>query len=198
MKFENEINYFIFFSNGKWTERLCPDGMVFNDYSSDQEKCDLPYNLDCSKRPKLREFMLMHKYTILINIYCKWFCKRFNIACPQVTPNNDRGHLTVCGRSIRDSYATNYNSVTHWNSYVPNNDVLASRVSSVLNKYLQIFCIYGIRVIALWLPSEKPAGATIMIIYYCWESTHTHTHAHRALSHKINMQLIPVLMHQQI
>lgn len=44
-------------SYGKWTEKLCPDGMVFNDYSSDQEKCDLPYNLDCSKRPKLREFI---------------------------------------------------------------------------------------------------------------------------------------------
>lgn len=43
-------------SDGKMNERLCPDGMVFNDYSSDQEKCDLPYNIDCSKRPKLREY----------------------------------------------------------------------------------------------------------------------------------------------
>ncbi|XP_055301219.1 protein obstructor-E [Sitodiplosis mosellana] len=42
-------------SDGQMTEKLCPDGMVFNDYSSDQEKCDLPYNLDCSKRPKLQE-----------------------------------------------------------------------------------------------------------------------------------------------
>lgn len=41
--------------DGKSHDRLCPDGMVFNDYASDQEKCDLPYNIDCSKRPELRE-----------------------------------------------------------------------------------------------------------------------------------------------
>ncbi|XP_055641226.1 protein obstructor-E [Toxorhynchites rutilus septentrionalis] len=40
--------------DGKITEKLCPDGMVFNDYDSDQEKCDLPFNIDCSKRPKLQ------------------------------------------------------------------------------------------------------------------------------------------------
>lgn len=40
--------------DGVIDERLCPDGMVFNDYSSDQEKCDLPYNIDCSKRSKLQ------------------------------------------------------------------------------------------------------------------------------------------------
>ncbi|XP_026288646.1 protein obstructor-E [Frankliniella occidentalis] len=38
--------------NGKITEKLCPDGMVFNDYSSEYEKCDLPFNIDCSKRPE--------------------------------------------------------------------------------------------------------------------------------------------------
>ncbi|XP_037913505.1 protein obstructor-E [Hermetia illucens] len=41
--------------DGVATEKLCPDGMVFNDYSPDQEKCDLPYNIDCSKRSKLQE-----------------------------------------------------------------------------------------------------------------------------------------------
>nr|AYA49996.1 cuticular protein analogous to peritrophins 3-B [Leptinotarsa decemlineata] len=41
--------------NGKITEKLCPDGQVFNDYSSDYEKCDLPINIDCSARPKLQE-----------------------------------------------------------------------------------------------------------------------------------------------
>ncbi|KAI5699384.1 hypothetical protein M8J75_002064 [Diaphorina citri] len=40
--------------DGKITEKLCPDGMVFNDYSSQQEKCDLPFNLDCSQRPELQ------------------------------------------------------------------------------------------------------------------------------------------------
>ncbi|XP_011202016.1 protein obstructor-E [Bactrocera dorsalis] len=39
---------------GKPTERLCADGMVFNDYSPLEEKCDLPYNIDCSKRSKLQ------------------------------------------------------------------------------------------------------------------------------------------------
>lgn len=44
-----------FFRNGKSTPKLCPDGMVFNDYDSNVEKCDLPFNLDCSKKPKLRK-----------------------------------------------------------------------------------------------------------------------------------------------
>lgn len=42
-------------NNGRITEKLCPDGMVFNDFDISQEKCDLPYNIDCSTRPKLRE-----------------------------------------------------------------------------------------------------------------------------------------------
>lgn len=41
---------------GHITEKLCPDGMVFNDFSSEYEKCDLPFNIDCSKRPKLRKY----------------------------------------------------------------------------------------------------------------------------------------------
>lgn len=43
-------------NDNKITEKLCPDGMVFNDYSSSQEKCDLPLNIDCSQRPALREY----------------------------------------------------------------------------------------------------------------------------------------------
>ncbi|XP_030748994.1 protein obstructor-E [Sitophilus oryzae] len=39
---------------GAITEKLCPDGMVFNDYSTEYEKCDLPFNIDCSARPKLQ------------------------------------------------------------------------------------------------------------------------------------------------
>lgn len=39
-------------------EKLCPDGMVFNDYDKDVEKCDLPYNIDCSQRSKLRKCYL--------------------------------------------------------------------------------------------------------------------------------------------
>lgn len=44
--------------------RLCPDGMVFNDYSIDQEKCDLPYNIDCTKKTALRKFW--KEYYIII------------------------------------------------------------------------------------------------------------------------------------
>ncbi|SPP85617.1 protein obstructor-E [Drosophila guanche] len=40
--------------DGVPTERLCADGMVFNDYTPIEEKCDLPYNIDCSKRSKLQ------------------------------------------------------------------------------------------------------------------------------------------------
>lgn len=29
--------------------------MVFNDFSPEHEKCDLPFNIDCSKRPERRE-----------------------------------------------------------------------------------------------------------------------------------------------
>lgn len=46
-------------SDNKITEKLCPDGMVFNDYSSQQEKCDLPLNIDCSQRPALRKYKPM-------------------------------------------------------------------------------------------------------------------------------------------
>lgn len=45
--------------DNKITEKLCPDGMVFNDYSSSQEKCDLPLNIDCSQRPALREYCII-------------------------------------------------------------------------------------------------------------------------------------------
>ncbi|KAJ8941130.1 hypothetical protein NQ318_004249 [Aromia moschata] len=41
--------------DGQITEKLCPDGMVFNDFSIEEEKCDLPFNIDCSARPKLQE-----------------------------------------------------------------------------------------------------------------------------------------------
>ncbi|XP_031787487.1 cuticular protein analogous to peritrophins 3-B isoform X1 [Nasonia vitripennis] len=40
--------------DGKLTEKLCPDGLVFNDFSPQHEKCDLPFGIDCSKRPKLQ------------------------------------------------------------------------------------------------------------------------------------------------
>lgn len=35
--------------------------MVFNDYDPNVEKCDLPFNIDCSTRSKLRKY----------NVYCQ-------------------------------------------------------------------------------------------------------------------------------
>lgn len=76
------FSYFSIYSDGDMTvSKLCPDGMVFSkwwkkrndvrhgslflhflyfytfwdDYSPDQEKCDLPFNIDCSQRSKLRK-----------------------------------------------------------------------------------------------------------------------------------------------
>ena len=41
--------------DGRPIEKLCPDGLVFNDFSPQHEKCDLPFGIDCTKRPKLRK-----------------------------------------------------------------------------------------------------------------------------------------------
>lgn len=41
--------------NGVISERLCPDGMVFNDFSPLHEKCDLPFGIDCTGRTELRK-----------------------------------------------------------------------------------------------------------------------------------------------
>ena len=46
--------------DGKFTEKLCPDGLVFNDFSPQHEKCDLPFGIDCSKRTKYRKFFISH------------------------------------------------------------------------------------------------------------------------------------------
>ena len=51
------------FRGGNIIEKLCPDGMVFNDYSSQEEKCDLPFNLDCSARPKLRKYFYCNQHS---------------------------------------------------------------------------------------------------------------------------------------
>jgi len=37
------------------TEKLCPDGMAFNDINHRVEKCDFTYQIDCTNRPELRE-----------------------------------------------------------------------------------------------------------------------------------------------
>lgn len=52
------IYFNIFFFRSEITEKLCDDGFVFNDYDIKVEKCDLPNNIDCSKRPNLRKLFL--------------------------------------------------------------------------------------------------------------------------------------------
>ncbi|CAG0923057.1 unnamed protein product [Notodromas monacha] len=38
----------------KISEKVCKDGLVFNDYSVKFGRCDFPFNVDCTDRPKLQ------------------------------------------------------------------------------------------------------------------------------------------------
>ncbi|KAF5299351.1 hypothetical protein FQA39_LY02524 [Lamprigera yunnana] len=38
--------------DGVATEKICEDGMVFNELNTEYDKCDLPFNIDCTNRPK--------------------------------------------------------------------------------------------------------------------------------------------------
>lgn len=89
LKFPTNLCEFIRYRDGNMQERLCPDGMVFNDYSSDQEKCDLPYNIDCSKRPKLRKFFTKKKNCFQINQ------KAFDKKQAVVTTNTSKHYPTA-------------------------------------------------------------------------------------------------------
>lgn len=40
------------------TEKLCPDGMAFNDLNPKVEKCDFHFQVNCDERPELRESLL--------------------------------------------------------------------------------------------------------------------------------------------
>lgn len=53
--------------DGKVVEKLCPDGLVFNDFSPQHEKCDLPFGIDCSKRPKLRKTIAIFEILFLLS-----------------------------------------------------------------------------------------------------------------------------------
>lgn len=50
--------------DNKITEKLCPDGLVFNDFSPQHEKCDLPFGIDCAKRSKLRKLQATSLFII--------------------------------------------------------------------------------------------------------------------------------------
>lgn len=92
--FHCHLGFFFLFvcSDGEMTAKLCPDGMVFNDYSPDQEKCDLPFNIDCSQRSKLRKcirfcnlltFIYMDRFLTGMHLNCCWCCfVRVSICLP--------------------------------------------------------------------------------------------------------------------
>lgn len=42
--------------DGVATERLCPDGLVFDETIRLKNKCDQPFNVDCGDRTELRKF----------------------------------------------------------------------------------------------------------------------------------------------
>lgn len=42
--------------DGVATERLCPDGLVFDSTIRLKNKCDQPFNVDCGDRSELRKF----------------------------------------------------------------------------------------------------------------------------------------------
>lgn len=43
--------------DGRATEKLCPDGLVFDETIRLKNKCDQPFNVDCEDRIELREFL---------------------------------------------------------------------------------------------------------------------------------------------
>ncbi|XP_044761870.1 protein obstructor-E-like [Coccinella septempunctata] len=42
-------------SRGSYEEKLCPDGLVFDDTNPNKGKCDIPSNVDCGDRDVLQE-----------------------------------------------------------------------------------------------------------------------------------------------
>ena len=58
-------------------EKLCADGTVFNDFSPVHEKCDLPFNIDCSQRPKLREYRSLSTLDNMNNFISIFILKKY-------------------------------------------------------------------------------------------------------------------------
>lgn len=42
--------------DGVATEKLCPDGLVFDPLNRKINKCDQPFSVDCGERTELREY----------------------------------------------------------------------------------------------------------------------------------------------
>lgn len=49
--------------DGVATEKLCPDGLVFDETIRLKNKCDQPFNVDCEDRTELRK--CQHKNSIV-------------------------------------------------------------------------------------------------------------------------------------
>lgn len=43
--------------DGKSTPNLCPDGLMFDDTSTIESKCDYPFNVECGARQFVREYI---------------------------------------------------------------------------------------------------------------------------------------------
>lgn len=42
--------------DGEAEEKLCPDGLLFDDNNPSKERCDTRHNVDCGDRNELREY----------------------------------------------------------------------------------------------------------------------------------------------
>lgn len=72
--------------------------MVFNDYDINVEKCDLPYNIDCTKRSKLRRFdskaFCANNVTNAVNIFLE--TPRPTQNCPRLNGYFGHEDANVC------------------------------------------------------------------------------------------------------
>ncbi|KAJ8927757.1 hypothetical protein NQ314_019761 [Rhamnusium bicolor] len=50
-----ECDLYYVCSQGEYEEKLCPDGLVFDDKDPNHERCDIPANIDCGDRTALQE-----------------------------------------------------------------------------------------------------------------------------------------------
>lgn len=57
-----ECDLYYICSRGQYEERLCPDGLVFDDSDPNRERCVIPANIDCSDRPILRKYNCKYRY----------------------------------------------------------------------------------------------------------------------------------------
>lgn len=57
-------------NDGVPTEKLCPDGLVFDPLIRKQNKCDQPFNVDCGDRTELRKYFFKVARFQLYKTFC--------------------------------------------------------------------------------------------------------------------------------